>query len=221
MRHGTTRVTVSAALLILLGGGMAAGRAQSGSPPTPAASTAVPVLPDDRLGIRTVPLLLLTRSDVRADLALDERQTAEAFRAVADLHARAAALKGRPDHEVIAARKVVDEAQRAWIDTHLTTDQRDRLIQVDLQWEGPSALTSRPVVADTLVLTLEQRAMIRKAVAEHLAARARGTASPADEKALTLTVLNVLSPGQRERWRAMMGRPFTPRLATRADAAKK
>jgi len=165
--------------------------------------------------------LLLSRPDVRADLALDERQTAEAFRAIADLHARAGALKGRPDHEVIAARKAVDEAQRAWIDGHLTADQRDRLVQVDLQWEGPSAITTRPVVADTLMLTAAQRATIRKAVTDHLSARAQGKASRADEKALTLTVLNVLSPGQRERWRAMMGRPFTPQLAAKVDSIKK
>jgi hypothetical protein len=114
---------------------------------------------------------------------------------------------------VITARKAVDEAQRAWIEANLSTDQRNRLVQIDLQWEGPPALSSRPVVADTLALTPDQRDAIRKAVVENLALRARSQTSPGDEATLTRKVLGLLSPTQKERWKAMLGRPFVPRLA--------
>lgn len=221
MRQGTTRLVGPLALLLLVGVPAASVRAQSPGPTPPPAQVApgqVPMLPDERLGIRTVPLLLLSRPDVRADLGLDERQTADALRAIADLHARAAALRGRPDADAVAARRAVDEAQRAWLEANLSAPQRDRLVQVDLQWEGPSSLVSRPIVADTLALTPEQRAAIRKAVGEHFQARARGT-GPVDEKALSLSVLGTLSPAQRDRWKAMLGRPFVPRLAARPAAA--
>jgi hypothetical protein len=209
MRHGMT--LLAPAFVLLLGGfpvEVVAHRAGAGAIPAqapPQRQATIPPLPDERLGVRTAPLLLLSRVDVRSDLALDDQQTADAMRAIADLHARAAALRGRPNSEVIEARKVVDEAQQAWIAANLTIAQRDRLVQIDLQWEGPSAVVSRPVVADTLALSAEQRAAIKKAIAEKR-----------DEKTLTLAVLALLSPVQRERWKAMLGRAFKPQFASRA-----
>src|ERR687890_537081 len=69
-------------------------------------------LPDSRLGIRTVPLLLLSRPDVRADLGLNPAQTAEARCAISELHAKAAALGGKAGAEAIAARRAIDDEQR-------------------------------------------------------------------------------------------------------------
>ncbi|MFO0907619.1 MAG: hypothetical protein U0794_04530 [Isosphaeraceae bacterium] len=181
-------------------------------PANPSASRTVvgPVLPDDRLGIRTAPLLLLSRGDVRADLQLNEQQAASAVKMIAELHARALALRARPmnDPAVAQGRKAVDDAQVHWIGTNLSTAQRDRLLQIDLQWEGPTAVVSRPLVAETLELTPEQRATIGTAVKEHLTARASGKATRADVRTLTQTVLNTLTPAQRERWKAMLGREF-------------
>ncbi len=57
--------------------------------PAPSPAGELTSLPDERLGIRTAPLLLLSRPDVRADLALDPSQTTAALKAISDLHAKA------------------------------------------------------------------------------------------------------------------------------------
>ena len=208
MRHGSTRAGLTArliapALFLMFAGPTSEGRAQAQQAP----------LPDDRLGIRTAPLLLLSRPDVRADLALTPQQSESAERAITDLYVRAAGVRGKTGAEALAARKSVDDAQRTWIETSLTPDQRTRLLQVDLQWEGPSALVSRPVVADTLTLTEEQRQAIVQAVTLRNAARASGKIPKADDSTLAKTALSLLQPDQRARWHAMLGHPFTPRLA--------
>ena len=58
-----------------------------GSGSSLSASTTVraggPMLPDDRLGVRTAPVLLLSRPDVRADLRLSPGQAEAAERELA------------------------------------------------------------------------------------------------------------------------------------------
>jgi hypothetical protein len=177
-------------------------------------------LPDERLGVATAPLLLLSRPDVRQDLGLSREQAAEADRAITDLYVRALSLRGQSGPQVLEGRRAILDAERTWFEAHLSPEQRKRLIQVDLQWEGPSSLVSRPVVGDTLGLTADQRATLARAVAARDAARARRVYSPADEQALAHQALSVLTPPQRERWRAMLGRPFVPqRLSGRGPTA--
>lgn len=177
-------------------------------------------LPDERLGVRTAPLLLLSRPDVCADLDLNPNQRDDAEAAITDLYVRAAALRGKAGEPAVAGRKQIDEAQRAWFEGHLTPDQLIRLVQIDLQWEGPSALLSRPIVADTLRLSAEQRAALTQAVAGRDAARARGTPPGAADRALAAQALAQLTPEQKARWRVMLGNPFVPRLASgRREAA--
>ncbi len=53
------------------------------------AGSAVPTLPDDRLGVRIAPLLLLSRPDVRTEVKLTPDQEAQALAAISDLHGRA------------------------------------------------------------------------------------------------------------------------------------
>jgi hypothetical protein len=171
-------------------------------------------LPDSRLGIRTAPLLLLGRPDVKADVGLDGRLAAEAERAAAELSARAAALRDQADADVIAGRRAIDEAQQRWLETQLSDAQRSRLLQVDLQWEGPSALTSRPMVADALGLTARQRQRLAQAVAERDRRRLQGMPLAQRERLLAEEALRVLTDPQKDRWKAMLGRPFVPRLAT-------
>jgi hypothetical protein len=176
-----------------------------------------PPLPDQRLGIRTAPLLLLSRLDVRTEIGLDEAQTADAEKTLTKLYGQAATLKGKTGPEVLAGRRAIDEAAEDWIKTRLSPAQRKRLIEIDLQWEGPSALVRRPVVADHLGLTAEQRAQLTRAIAERDRRRAQGGDWRASEHQLAQQALAVLTPEQRERWRAMLGRHFTPQLAgTRA-----
>lgn len=145
-------------------------------------------------------------------------QAAAAELAIADLYSRAAQLRGKSGEEAIAARKAVDEAQRVWVDAYLSPEQRDRLVQIDLQWEGPSALVSRPIARDALGLSTEQQGEIQKAIDRRNAAKAAAGDRGEAESGLARTALTVLTEAQRERWKAMLGKPFTPRLATAAGS---
>jgi hypothetical protein len=165
-------------------------------------------LPDSRLGIRTAPILLLTRADVRAELRLSPSQAADAERTIADLHEKALALRGRNDTEAVAARGEVEEACRLWIERALTPPQRDRLTQLDYQWEGPSAVITRPKLAESLALTDAQRVVLAKAVAERNGRRGSGPAIEPDEAGLARLVNENLTEGQDQRWRSIIGPPF-------------
>ncbi len=181
-------------------------------------------LPDDRLGQRTVPILLLSRADVSRNLKLSAAQVLEAEEAISDFYyVRARALKGKKGPAADAARKRIDQDQFIWLETHLSEDQRSRLLQLDLQWEGPAALVTRPKVADALNLSPPQRETLFKAVAARNAARDKASFPDAEEDALTEKTLATLSEPQVERWLAMMGQPlFSPSLtAKRASKTEK
>ncbi len=201
MRDGARRAL--AALLLLSAAAIPASSLGDDSP-----------LPDSRLGIRTVPLLLLSRPDVRADLGLKPAQTAEARRAISELYAKAAALRGKTGDEAIAARRAIDEEQRRRLEAMLSTEQQDRLVQIDLQWEGPSALISRKMVAESLNLDDRQRATLAQAVSDRDHRRDQAPDRGGDERQLAEQALAVLTEPQRARWRAMLGRPLViPQLA--------
>ncbi|GAC1470399.1 MAG: hypothetical protein NVSMB9_15480 [Isosphaeraceae bacterium] len=176
-------------------------------------------LPDERLGLRTAPILLLSRPDVREDLGLGTTLAEDAERALADLYIRARALKGQKGDRAVAARKAVDDAQRAWIDAHLSPEQRTRLSQIDLQWEGPSALVSRAVISDTLELSPAQSASLREAIKVRDLKRSRGGDPVSEEQVLARQALAQLTPAQKARWHAMLGPPFRPRLASHQTRA--
>ncbi len=197
----------------------AVGLAGAADPPSTAAS-GPSQLPDDRLGIRTSPLLLLTRTDVRDDLKLNPQQVGDAERVIAELYSKALQLQGKRDPATIAARRAIDEAQVRWISNVLSADQRQRLEQLDLQWEGPSAVL-RPPVASALALSPEQGSALARAVAERNSKRARTGFDPASERKLAEATLAILSDGQRARWEAMLGHVFRfrPTAVAAAPAA--
>jgi hypothetical protein len=170
-------------------------------------------LPDSRLGLRTAPLLLLSRPDVRADLGLDDRQNSEADRMIDDLYVQATALRGKSGEAAVAGRKRIDAAQERWLESRLTERQYSRLLQIDLQWEGPSALVSRPKVTAGVGLTAQQVATLKEAVARRDRERTPGVHNPFAEARLARTALAVLTKPQQEIWRNMLGRPFRPQLA--------
>jgi hypothetical protein len=172
-----------------------------------------PPLPDRRLGIKTAPLWLLSRADIRADVGLDETQAAEAERVLDELLLQASALKGKVGPEVDAGRRAINEAEEEWLKTRLSDAQRKRLIEIDLQWEGASALVSRPIVADHIGLTLEQRASLTRAIAERNRRRAQGDDLRESEYQLFQHARTLLTPEQLKRWKAMLGRSFTLGLA--------
>lgn len=200
MRQGWARTTVLSALIWV--GLASTGRGEGW------------VLPDSRLGVRTAPILLLTRPDVQADLKLSTEQVHSSRRVIDGLHEQAAVLKGKPDGEVIAARRAIDEAQQRWLESQLSDPQRARLLQVDLQWEGPPAVVSRSWVSTWIGLSPEQRQTILEAVSKYRQARAQAGVS-VNENELTEQVLSVMNAEQRERWRGLLGRPFAIQAATR------
>ncbi len=176
-------------------------------------------LPDSRLGVRTAPVLLLSRADVRAELRLSPEQAADAERTIADLHEKAQLLRGRTDAEAVAARGEVETACRLWIERSLTPPQRDRLAQLDYQWEGPSAVITRAKVAESLALTDAQRVMLAKAVAERNGRRGGGPPIEAEEAELARFVNEQLTEGQHRRWQSIIGAPFSFKTASRRDPA--
>lgn len=164
---------------------------------------------DARLGMRTAPILLLTRPDVQADLALTPEQTAGVSQAIRSLYAQAEALRGKPNTpEVVAARRAIDQTQSEWIQTRLSVEQQSRLQQIDLQWEGPTALLTRPMVAEALELDPNQRRALADAVVEHRRLAAQGDPAPASVRQLAESTLSILSEEQEQRWKAMLGHPF-------------
>ena len=63
-------------------------------------------LPDDRMGVRTAPILLLSRDDVARDIGLTSDQRQKTWEKIADLGRRATDLKGRNDKEVNVLRHI-------------------------------------------------------------------------------------------------------------------
>jgi hypothetical protein len=173
-----------------------------------------------RLGLPIAPILLLTREDVRQELQLTQEQVTAYERAVAEIYRQASALRGRKDDQAITARKAIDDRSVAWLTQSLSIAQRDRLIQLSLQWEGPSALINRPLVTESLSLTKEQGKQIDRLVQERNRLRQNGPPNLADERQLFLATRAVLDQTQRDRWLALLGKPFEPFRPSAKTAAK-
>jgi hypothetical protein len=192
MRHGSTRTSL---LLALACCGLVA----------PAARSDDIILPDSMLGAQVAPLLLLTRVEVRSELGLTDEQWESARQTIAELHEQAKALMGRGNGpDVIARRRVIDDAGMRWISATLSSEQRSRLGQIDLQWQGLGALV-RPMAVELLGLNEEQVGKVRKALAEP-------PKGPPD-RAWAERVLAVLTADQRAHWKSVLGKPV-PFIAT-------
>jgi hypothetical protein len=164
-------------------------------------------LGDDRLGIQTKPILLLTRADVRADLKLSPQAAAEAQIAIASLRRRAMTAMQKDARVGEAERREIDHIMTEWLRTHLSPQQSDRLHQIDLQWEGIAAVVHRPIVAEFMGISDSQRTSIRSLVNEH--GKARGAQPPTlqSHAALNSQGLGVLSEIQRDKWQRLLGQP--------------
>lgn len=183
---------------------------------TSARATEEWVLPDSALGSRTSPLLLLSRPEVRADLKLEDSQSLAASGAIADLRGRAALLRGPDTPQLVGARKQLEEAQRRWIEEHLTPNQRVRLQQIDFQWEGPAALITRPILAESLNLNEAQIMSLRQALGDRNAKQADGKPRGELEHLLAERTLATLTEPQRTRWKTLLGQPLIVRTAAAA-----
>ncbi|MBI1323726.1 hypothetical protein GC170_11165 [bacterium] len=188
------------------------------SPPMPkkdssAVRTAVWQLPDERIGVRTAPILLLSRDDVAADLNLTQDQRGKTWDMIAELGRQAAELKGRSDKDALVLRRKIDQAQLEWLNRELSPEQNARLNQIDLQWEGPSALVTRPQISQTVHLTEAQKSKIREILG------AAGKSAPTDlarRETVIRQVFRELDETQQQTWRAMIGPDFfvVPRTAS-------
>ena len=118
------------------------------------------------------------------------------------------ALKGQHGQEGHNRKRAIDEAGEHWLQTRLTEAQRKRFSQLDLQWEGASALIKRPVIADHLRLTPEQHALLSEAIAARDRRRAAGADHWEYERQLFEQTRALLTTEQQQRWRAMLGPPF-------------
>ena len=168
------------------------------------------VLPDSRIGVRTAPLLLLTRPDVQFELRMSAEQTKAIQRIVNDLWSRAASLRGKSGHEALAGRRAIDEDQQKQLDALLDQDQRSRLIQLVLQWEGPLCLLSRSWVTSWVGISTEERQGMANLVNARLttANKESGSSQVAARAMVGEGLLNSLSSDQRSRWNQLTGTPF-------------
>ena len=161
---------------------------------------------DDLLGRRTVPIVLLLRSDVQLDLNLKPKQVMECERAAVSLYDRASGLKGRRDSGANAARLQIDLEMDRWLSENLTPEQFGRLEQIDLQWEGAGALLSRPFLDDSLQLTDQQKNKIKECISESNAQRAARRAWTYDDHVnQTRQAISVLDERQRTLWIRSLG----------------
>jgi hypothetical protein len=171
-------------------------------------------LPDTRLGIRTAPLLLLSRPDVQADLRLEPVQITGIHDTINELTRRALALRGKTGVAVIAERRAIDEAQADWLARNLSGNQLARLRQIELQWEGARAMLSRPTVAEYLKLTPEQRQALVRTITQGNLQRSRGASAPQAEQAMSDAARSVLSKIQQDLWANLLGTPCRFAMST-------
>ncbi len=176
---------------------------------------------DDRIGIRTARLFLLMRADVQTDLGLASAQVIEINRAASALYRKAMRLKGKTGAGIVAARRVIDEDEARWLMAHLSPDQLLRLDQIDLQWEGASALlpASRPLVAEDLNLSREQQDAVARLIAEAVAQRPQLSWTYDQHTNLSRKAIAVLSDKQKTVWIQVLGRPCRFSIDGKAGAA--
>jgi hypothetical protein len=197
MRQGLTIVPAGLVLAVALLG--------AGDHPEAPPASGVAVL-NERFGMRIAPIYLLLRPDVQLDLQLNRRQVDGAERLIARLRERGRGLKHKANQAAMAERRAIDETMAGWLRHELSEAQLERLTQINLQWEGASAL-SRSVVAEYLVLGEVQRLKIDRILAERDRRRAAGGLAPGEFDRFSREALAILTPPQREQWDSLLGPP--------------
>ncbi len=176
---------------------------------------------DGRLGYRTVPIFLLMRPDVQADLKMTSEQVTECHRAAQAFQTRASRLVGRKDQAVVAVRREIDEALTEWLSLHLSAEQFGRFEQIDLQWEGAAAMLSRPFLDESLSLTPDQKKRVSECISQAQAQRARTGWSYEDHVNLTRKAIAILTERQRELWIHLIGPRCAFSVAAKTQTAQR
>jgi hypothetical protein len=206
MRHGSTFAPAVFALGFFFANWNAAGLA------------AEPL--DDRLGLRTAPIMLLLRSDVQTDpyMKLDAEQVASCHRAARVLYQRAVAIRGKTSPAVAEERRAINEQQTQVLRRVLTAEQSGRLKQIDLQWEGVSAMLSRPLLDDSLNLTPEQKEAVSKLVADASTRRSQRPPTYEEHTEVIRAAIGLLTERQKHLWTHVLGPPCQFRVDSQAMA---
>lgn len=164
-------------------------------------------------------MMLLMREDVQKELNLSQTQKAKLEQMRQEMMQAMQQLRDLPPEQRREQRQAL---QQRYDPTSVLTDaQRKRLRELELQWQGPSALLD-PEIARQVGLTEEQQAKIRGIIQESFQAmRERfqpgqppeqsGDRMQEIQRAREQTekkILEVLTPAQRERWQQLLGKPF-------------
>ena len=110
MRQGQGWAIVGALVCSVLGPGSSRRRRRAASG----------CCPTTRLGVRTAPLLLLSRPDVQSTFAWSPARFPDAQRTINELTKRAASLRGKSARRSSPRRRAIDEAQVDWLSEELS-----------------------------------------------------------------------------------------------------
>lgn len=175
-------------------------------------------------GVSINPAAVLIREPaVHADLQLNDAQKKAALELAAALNEQVWMFRDVPPGSGIGADKVrqINDILDKRLKEILSASQQDRVEQIVVRLEGPTAL-ARPNVAQRLALTAMQREKISTLFQEtqksatELQKQAVGNKNLSDiarkmEKLKTdlrKDLLAVLTPTQRNRWTSLQGKPF-------------
>lgn len=162
-------------------------------------------------------MMLLGREDVQKELNLSQTQKAKLEQMRQEMRQAMQELRDLPPEQ---RRERVQELRQKYDPESVLTDaQRKRLRELELQWQGPIALTD-PEVAKQVGLTEEQQAKIRGIVQETFQSLRPQPGQPGGAPGARMEefrkareqaekkILEVLTPAQREKWQQMLGKPF-------------
>jgi hypothetical protein len=107
-----------------------------------------------------------------------------------------------------------------WLDKNLTPEQLGRLEQIDLQWEGASAMLSRPFLDESLALSEVQKSKVKQCIAAGNALRARERWSYQNHVNQTREAIAVLDDRQRRIWINLLGPACRFEIAGEPQAAQ-
>jgi hypothetical protein len=153
------------------------------------------------------PIYLLQRPDVQRELRLNHQQVASARDLAGRIIERLLNLKRKTGPDAIKAeQREIDELMAAWLKQKLSDQQLERFSQINLQWEGASALRLE-AIADYLGLGEVQRLKVGNLLAERNNRWSKGTLKPGEFDWFSREALGVLTPPQKEQWDTLLGEP--------------
>ena len=171
---------------------------------------------------------LLTRPDVRDELKLRDDQVAEIERFAQQVAEQRPPFKGphpprgdESSEEKEARRKKFHDQAKKNAETIagiLTAEQAKRLGELSLQMRGPYAFREKRI-AQALELSDDQRQQIRDLFEEQRVRNPRPgpwergwRMSEEERKFIQERIMDLLTPGQKEKWEQLIGAPFAGKI---------